>query len=522
MLEKILIFIIFLGPLVFFHELGHFLFARLFGVRVEVFSIGFGPKLFKFKRGDTDYCISAIPLGGYVKMFGDDPMNMEAVPVEDRPMSFTHKSKWARFWIVMGGPLANFILAYVIFFTLLVGGEKVPELRIGMIPETSSLFQAGLRPGDSLRMFNDKPVLSPTDIALEGTNPVKSVAVMRAGEILTLPLNMTGEQFLNELIQYPPALRKPYLVNKSGETFLLSRTSDGPTVKFSLDEMSLLTGVEAYQVLKVPASFSEENLAKQNLEVVESFELTQNGREDLLSVLREKGFTSKDLMARSILQGSAADQAGLKMNDTIIGVNGEGIYSFDSLVNKIQNETASPILFSVWSAGEAKDLQITPVVKLEEGKERKLIGVYSSAEFVPIEFIQTESKGLFASVPLAMARTWDVTKKTLEGFRMLFTAQVSLKTIGGPIAIGQVASDSFNTSLTYFFQLMALISINLGIINLLPIPVLDGGHIVFIMLEAINRGPISRRKMEIAQQVGLSLLLLLMVGALFNDVSRFF
>ena len=291
MLEKILIFIIFLGPLVFFHELGHFLFARLFGVRVEVFSIGFGPKLFKFKRGDTDYCISAIPLGGYVKMFGDDPMNMEAVPVEDRPMSFTHKSKWARFWIVMGGPLANFILAYVIFFTLLVGGEKVPELRIGMIPETSSLFQAGLRPGDSLRMFNDKPVLSPTDIALEGTNPVKSVAIMRAGEILTLPLSMTGEQFLNELIQYPPALRKPYLVNQSGETFLLSRTSDGPTVKFSLDEMSLLTGVEAYQVLKVPATFSEENLAEQNLEVVESFELTQMTREDLLSVLREKGFT---------------------------------------------------------------------------------------------------------------------------------------------------------------------------------------------------------------------------------------
>ena len=126
------------------------------------------------------------------------------------------------------------------------------------------------------------------------------------------------------------------------------------------------------------------------------------------------------------------------------------------------------------------------------------------------------------SLGLAVSRTWDVTVKTIEGFKKLFMGQVSLKTIGGPIAIGKVATDSFNTSLSYFFQLMALISINLGIINLLPIPVLDGGHILFIFLEIFNRGPLSRKKMEIAQQVGLSFLLVLMVGAIFNDIMRFF
>ena len=112
--------------------------------------------------------------------------------------------------------------------------------------------------------------------------------------------------------------------------------------------------------------------------------------------------------------------------------------------------------------------------------------------------------------------------KTVDGFFKLITAKVSFKTIGGPLAIGKVASDSFNTSISYFFQLMALISVNLGVINLFPIPVLDGGHIMFIFLEIINRGPVSRRKMEIAQQLGLSILLMLMVGAIFNDFSRFF
>ena len=112
LLEKIAIFILFLGPLVFFHELGHFLFARLFGVRVEVFSIGFGPKLFKKKMGDTEYAISLIPLGGYVKMFGDDPFTKDEIPEAERAHSFTHQGKFARFWIVVGGPMANFLLAF--------------------------------------------------------------------------------------------------------------------------------------------------------------------------------------------------------------------------------------------------------------------------------------------------------------------------------------------------------------------------------------------------------------------------
>jgi regulator of sigma E protease len=521
MLEKILIFIIFLGPLVFFHELGHFLFARLFGVRVEVFSIGFGPKLFKFKWGDTDYCVSAIPLGGYVKMFGDDPLNMGSIEPQDRQYSFTHKNKWARFWIVLGGPLANFILAYFLFASLFMAGEKVPELRVGMIPEQSVLYQSGLRPGDSFREFNGKQVLGPTDIALEGQKPVRSIVVSRNGELVEVSLPVTSDEFFEELIQYPATLRKPYLVDSHGQSYFITAEGSTPSIRKSLDQLSMLRGQQTFVIYSIPEVFSENNIENQRLVEKARVEIDVQNNSDLARELLSQGFAAKDTSIRSVLQGSAADKAQMKAEDVIVAINDQPIYSFDGLVSVLNNSTDEVFAVTYWRAGETIIVDVTPEVKMENGKERRLIGIYSNVEYIPFEFIQTESRGL-ASFYLAIGRTWDVTLKTIEGFRMLFTAQVSLKTIGGPIAIGQVASDSFNTSISYFFQLMALISINLGLINLLPIPVLDGGHILFIILEAINRGPISRRKMEIAQQLGLSLLLLLMVGAIFNDVSRLF
>ena len=173
-------------------------------------------------------------------------------------------------------------------------------------------------------------------------------------------------------------------------------------------------------------------------------------------------------------------------------------------------------------AGKIIDFDITPDVQDIKGKKVKLIGVYSSGEWNPPKFVETESKGIFGSFPIAYDRTVDSIVKTFVGFKKLITSEVSIKNIGGPISIGKSAADSFQTSLSYFFQIMALISVNLGVINLFPIPVLDGGHIMFIIMEIVNRGPLSRRKMEIAQQFGLSLLLLLTVAALYNDFSRLF
>ncbi len=172
--------------------------------------------------------------------------------------------------------------------------------------------------------------------------------------------------------------------------------------------------------------------------------------------------------------------------------------------------------------GQIKKAQITPEETQIEGMKLFTIGVSSSREIIPHRYVETTPKSFFASIKSAFDRTMVNGFRILIGFKQLFMGEVSFKQIGGPLAIGKVASDSFHVSLTYFLSLMALLSINLGVINLFPIPVLDGGHIMFLILEFFNRGPLSDRKMQIAQQVGVSLLFLLIFMALFNDVSRLF
>ncbi|MBP9681588.1 MAG: RIP metalloprotease RseP [Bacteriovorax sp.] len=523
LLEKIAIFILFLGPLVFFHELGHFLFARLFGVRVEVFSIGFGPKFFKKKFGDTEYALSAIPLGGYVKMYGDDPFNKDQIPEDQRKYSFTHQGKFARFWIVMGGPLANFILAFVIFFTLLVLGERIPEVKLGHVSSDSEFYTAGIRTGDVLVKVNDSEVYNPTDLMIEGKGEVVSVTVKRGNELVNLSVNFKGDHFFDEILKHPPFLRKPYLVDSNSNRYILSFEKGSINLKNSIEELASSPGEKmAYLYPILPGQdIASEELKIDEAAVREVF-VKFTDLKSMMMALDEKGFRTIDLMVRSINMNSAADKVGIRGDDVFLSLEGEKVFSFEELRAKLQTLDKKEIKVKIWTKGVTKDLTVSPDVTQVEGKTLRLLGVYSFIEVQKINFVHTKSKGFFGSIKHSGIRTWDSVKKTVDGFVKLITNQVSLKSIGGPLAIGKVAHDSFNTSLSYFFQLMALISVNLGVINLFPIPVLDGGHIMFIALEILNRGPLSRRKMEIAQQVGLSLLLMLMVGAIFNDVSRFF
>ena len=513
MLLKILIFIVFLGPLIFFHELGHFLFARLFGVRVEVFSLGFGPKLFKFKKGDTEYALSIIPLGGYVKMFGDDPFSKDSIPEEEREFSFNHKGKWARFWIVLGGPLANFILAFFIFFGLLFTGERIPEMRIGVIKPDSSFYSQGIRSGDVLRKINGQNIYNISDIALQKKGTINTITLMRNQTSKVIKVNFSSDEFFKEFIKYPPLLRKPFLIDEKGNKFRISQFDRGPFTGDSLDTFSVDNRPNNLFLFKLG---SEKSQSPQKLN------LSFKASDDLLRTLSKSRLYSLDLMVKNVKMGSPADKAGIKAKDIIFSIEGKSVTSFHQLREKIQNGGNRPVKMTAWREGVKKSFSLIPEVQKINGKEIKIIGVWSSGEYLPLNFVVTESKGLWGSLSTGLFRTWDSIEKTMTGFQKLITAESSLKNIGGPLSIGKVATDSFNTSLSYFFQLMALISVNLGIINLFPIPVLDGGHIMFIFLEIINRGPLSRRKMEIAQQVGLSLLLMLMIGAIFNDFTRFF
>lgn len=518
-MKVFIIFIVFLGPLIFFHELGHFLFARLFGVRVETFSLGFGPKLFRFKRKDTEYVLSLIPLGGYVKMFGDDPLNKDKISHADRKFSYNHKPVWARFWIVFGGPLANFLLAYFIFFGLLLNGERLPETRIGVISEKSVFYQAGLRSGDVIKSINGKVIEGPSDLDLESDNPISKMEVTRLGQVIPVTINISPKEFFDNLMASPPFLRKPLVVDAQGEVYFLSLDKLQPTSQIALEQFA--DASKSGEIHLFETKLDGEKREPTN-EFVKSLKLTYKSTNELLGNLEEKGYYPIDLSIRSITMNFPADKAGLKRNDVVLSLEGKKVYSFEEVRSLLDEINKDEVDLGYFSQGKVKSVKVKPQIQEVEGKKKKLIGVYSAGEYQEIRFVHTHSRGLFEASYLAFGKTWDSFLKTASGFKKLITGEVSFKNVGGPIAIGKVASDSFDTSISYFFQIMALISVNLAIINLFPIPVLDGGHILFMVFEVINRGPLSRRKMEIAQQIGLSLLLLLMCAAIFNDVSRFF
>ncbi len=521
--EKILVFILFLGPLVFFHELGHFLFARFFGVRVEIFSIGFGPKLFKFKRGDTEYAVSAIPLGGYVKMFGDDPFKKDEVSEDQKQFSFTHKSKWARFWIVFGGPLANFILAFFLFFSLLLLGERIPEIKLGYVAKESLLFQSGFRTGDIIQQINGAEIYNPSDLMMDGQNEIQNVVLRRKTEVKSIPVKFKGDKFFDEVVKHPPFLRKPIIVDNNSKRFVVSVEKNTGDLSRSIEEIA---GEENVKKLYIYSVSDNQDLRlddiKFDLKTEKELLVNYSSPSGFAEELEKNGFHTLDLVVRSVNMNSPADKAGIKGNDLFVSLEGKKVFSFEELRSRLQTYDKKEIEVEIYREGVLKKSTLTPDIVQEDGKSLRLLGVYSYVELQKLNSVQTQSKGFIGSITIGLVRTWDSVKKTIDGFIKLITKQVSLKAIGGPLSIGKVAHDSFTLSLSYFFQLMALISVNLGVINLFPIPVLDGGHILFIILEVINGGPLSRRKMELAQQIGLSLLLMLMVGAIFNDVTRFF
>lgn len=512
MVEKILIFVLFLCPLIFFHELGHFFFARLFGVRVEVFSIGFGPKIFKYVKNGTQYAISIIPLGGYVKMFGDDPFSETPLTEEEKKVAFNHKPKWARFWIVFGGPLANFILAYFLYVGLLTAGEKVPETKIGLVPTETTLYQRGLRTGDVLTMINDENILSIDDLNINDSE-IHSLTVKRQGETVKMNVGMKFDDFLEEFKKVFMNGKKPVFVDRSGNKFIAS-LKQGQTDETSLEEMNSVFNGNVYLYPLAEGATTPDLKTEKTV--------TASGK-SFMATMRENGFYPAELAIKNVVMGTPADKAGIKVNDVLIGYNGAELNTFEDLRSGLQKiEDGKAVSIEVMSQGKKSVRSLVPDVRTHEKEKVKVIGVESGVDYVQPKLVVAKADSLWVAFTSAFHRTYDGVVKTFLGYKKLITREVSLDNIGGPLAIGKVASDSFNISLSMFFRLMAFISINLGVINLFPIPVLDGGHIVFLGIEALNGGPLSRRKLEFAQRIGVSFLFLLIFIALFNDITRLF
>lgn len=530
-------FVLLLGILIFVHEFGHFIVARWCGVKVEVFSLGFGKKIFQYKRGDTVYALSIIPLGGYVKMFGEQ--SAEGVTEENKAVSFTHKNVWQRIAIVLAGPLMNFFFAILIFFVIGLIGEEHHKPVIGDIAQESFAYKSGFRSGDTIQSINGTPVRSLEDFQVqlllkEKQNSNVSVSLMREASGQTEVISFIAPAKDNP----NPVSRHDFLIDIEG----LAPYSLGTTVGVISHSLSaslgLKTGDQVTAINGVNAIYWRElETIISTVDGTKPIEIKtlSDKKEGIITIasagkkvisLKDLGLESSELYLGSVMKDSPAEKAGLKAGDRMVAVGNSKINKWEDLLKLVKTfDGTTSLKFSVDRQGQALVLEIAPQLTkfmTPQGKEEKrfTIGISPTMNIAFSQYTKVFAGGVIPSATQAFDRTIDVSIMTVLSFARLIAGDISPKNIGGIISIGQAAHETFKIGLSQFLQMMALISVNLFILNLLPVPVLDGGHLVFYTIEALKGSPLSGRKMELAQQIGLAMLMSLMVFALFNDVTR--
>jgi regulator of sigma E protease len=552
--------VILLGLLIFVHELGHFLVAKYYGVRVEVFSLGFGPKIFKFKRGDTVYAVSALPLGGYVKMFGDDPT--ADVSPDLKSVSFTHKPVGQRIAVVLAGPLMNLFFAIVLFAGVAMIGEPALSPKIGDIETTTPAYAAGFRSGDTVLAAGSAPVKTWDEflrvVERNAGNKIPVMVERGAGDQETIEITPKLAQNKNVLSWDRQVGEIEGLTYSSRASVVGVKGPSTAAARAGLQTGDLIQKINGVEVSKwrevllaldglgddsitmevergllsddISESRSETRMTKVEISISVPTDAQGSTANDILSAI---GVEFPELYLAGIEKNSPADRAGLKKGDRLISVNGEPIQSFDQVAGIIrsygQGATGDPkpLEFVVARKGDPMTIALSPNMKERmspQGKEERRfeVGIRPLIVDALPSTIELTASNPVEAVSRGLSQTMKWTSLTVLSFVRLFQAEVSPKNIGGFISIGQMAKKSWQIGPSQFLNIMAIISINLFILNLLPVPVLDGGHLVFYSIEALRGAPLSMRKMEIAQQVGLVLLLGLMVFALFNDVTRIF
>ena len=538
-------FVVLLGILIFIHELGHFMVARWCGVRVEVFSLGFGKKIFSHKKGDTTYCISIIPLGGYVKMFGEQPG--ESISEEDKKHSFTQKNVLQRIAIVLAGPLMNFFFAVLIFSALALVGEEMHKPMLGDIETKTPAYSMGFRSGDVLTGVNGEALKTYEEFNKFITahqNQEITVQVERA------PLNVKAEVKAKIASKpNPNILTTDDTVGEiDGINIFAKGTFVGVDSASSLYQVGLRTGDRLLSINGQKVAFwrdleptfqqisgstaltlEVERYLDDKFEKSEKLSLTSAGGRVKNYSLNDLKIESAEMFISRVAPKSPAEMAGLQRGDQVISIDNKKVSSWEDVIAAIKNFPGPPqefLKFDLVRESKPLALEIKPNMTTQmnaNGTEdrRFTIGVYPMANYADIEPVIIKADSPISGVVRGFHRTVDVSAMMVMSFVRLIQNKISPKNIGGVLSIGQAASETYKLGIDKFLQMMAFISVNLFILNLLPIPVLDGGQLVFYVIEAVKGSPMSLKKMEMAQQVGLVLLMSLMVFALFNDITRF-
>jgi regulator of sigma E protease len=426
--QTIVPFLFVLGVLIFVHELGHFLVARWYGVKVLTFSLGFGPKMVKVTRGDTEYCISWIPLGGYVKLAGEE------VPTGD-PAEFHAQSKWVRIQVYLAGPIMNIMLALILTTAVLTQGADVPLYHtavpvIGKVDANGAGAKAGLRVGDRVVRLNGKDVKTWDDFDM--------LVASKANKELDLVVERAGTYL--DLVVVPEA-----------------------------------TGDFDMGVLKVDPIL----------------------RPQILDVVPDQ----------------PAAQAGLKAGDVVLAVGGQRPDDREDVVKQIQKSANTPLVFRIERAGTPMDVTVVPELKGKVGVVGLSIASYETRRVDP---------NLLAAMRMSFSQTWEGAQAVTTTLAGLFTRETPVNNLVGPVGIAQMSGQTAKLGWLPLLSLMSMISLQLGLLNLMPIPVLDGGHITIILLEGLARRDFSMKLKERILFAGFALILMLMVTVIFNDVTRIF
>lgn len=539
--------------LVFIHELGHFLMARWMGVRVEKFSIGMGPQLVSKKIGDTLYRIALLPLGGYVKMAGDDPT--KEYSEEEKKVGFLTQPPRKKLVIVLGGPAFNLILPLFVFSIMLAWGIPTVQTQIGQVQENSAAMEAGLQAGDQIVAVDGVSIEAWRDfdeIVKASAGQTLNLDVRRLNpasgeyEVFALALQPEEGEAMNRFGQMVPGGKAGIeSVGLAAQIFYESENSDLAQAGFEKFEVvRSINGVEIFGLDMMKSYINARNPGDTLVFELENAEGAKTRRVVEVpagpeSNLKKIGFVSPELVVdtRFTSEESPATGAGLETGDRILKISGKDISAWSQVSEEIRATEGEPFEL-VWSRGgeemrailQAEKSTIpNPLLGKDDPRsviEEYRIGVGPRAVMEQKQFLK-QSWNPVDWVSYAASQTWELTSLTGQAFAKLVTGELSLKMLGSPIMIYKVAGNTYRSAggghegWIRFLMNLALLSITLGLLNLLPIPVLDGGHVVFFSLEAIRGKPVSLRTMEIATQVGLFILFGIFAVVLYNDFYRY-
>lgn len=447
MIINILSIIVALGLLITFHEFGHFYVARRCGVKVLRFSVGFGKPIYRYvgKTG-TEYTLAMIPLGGYVRMLDEREGN---VPESLRDQTFNTKTVWQRIAIVAAGPIANFILAVVIYaFVALLGIQSVAP-KVGDIATDSPLSQTQIQAGDELTSIAGEPVTSWEDV-----NLVLAGLIGQTGSII-VSYQVDGESFQRE---------------------------------GSVQLNRWLTGEEPNNL-------------------IQAFGVSP-WQPDVEPVIAQ------------VVEGGAAYKAGFEPKDRILRVEGATMSSWQQVVEVVQSSPGKRLDVEVLRGQMTYNLSLQPEVMQRNGVDLGYAGLAVVPPKWDESLIRERHYGPIEALSYGALQTYKMVTLTVSSIGKMLQGLISVDNLSGPITIAKVASASADSGLQTFLKFMAYLSVSLGVLNLLPIPMLDGGHLLFFGIEAIRRKPVSERIQGMAYRVGASLLFALMAVAIFNDIAR--